>query len=182
MAETLEKQFTSSLQIPSEKSFVEAIAGLVSIASAYYSIVGSVEEREHAIALIKASLDKWLETIAPLEYIPGLVDELDRLVEKPLWDTIPDLTEDLFEKILVETLVFKKKVLVEDQDVVLEAIADTYRAHTIMLLEVLHGGEIDWSSYPRLSDIMWGTSDPFDVVRRLATVNALAIVLSTNRQ
>ena len=88
----------------------------------------------------------------------------------------------MFEKILVETKVFKEKTLVgsEYDDVVMEAIADTYRVHTILLLESLSNRDIDWSEYPVLSSILWSNNDPCDQVRKLATVNALAIVLSLN--
>ncbi len=182
MAETLSRQVHTLLDTVSDRDYVEAIAGLLSITTTYYSIVSDYNERQHALSIIRGCIDKWLETIAPLEYIPGLVDELDRIVDKPLWDAIPVLTEGLFEKILVETKVFKEKTLVgsEYDDVVMEAIADTYRVHTILLLESLSNRDIDWSEYPVLSSILWSSNDPCDQVRKLATVNALAIVLSLN--
>ncbi|GEM_PF-1673487 len=179
MAETLESTYTVTMHRET-KDLLYAVAGLLSIVSTYHDIIEDSFEKERSRMAIRALVDKWLELVSPIQYVNGLTTEVSRIVRRKLWEVIPDLTEDLLEKILVETPVFKSRALANDDPVVLEALADTLAVHTVLLLESLHGTWVNWGNYPIIKEIIWGLNDPADRVYKLVSVVALALVLSTN--
>ncbi len=179
MAETIESSQTI-ISYQETKDLLYAVAGLLSITSAYHDIVNDIREKKRIKYVIKGLVDKWLETLSPVPYINGLTDELSRIVRRKLWEIIPDITEYLFERILIETIIFKYKALSGDDEIVLETLADTLRMHSILLLESLHGSWIDWNKYPVIKDIIWGTDGASTRIQKLASVIAISLVLSTN--
>ena len=179
MAETIESSQTI-ISYQETKDLLYAVAGLLSITSAYYDIVNDGQEKERTKYVIKGLIDKWLEKLSPIPYINGLTDELSKIVKRRLWEIIPDITEHLFERILIETVIFKNKALAGDDEIILETLADTLSIHTVLLLENLHGSWIDWSNYPVIKDIIWGADDAGTKIQKLASIVAISLVLSTN--
>lgn len=179
MAEAMESRQTI-ISYQEGKDLIYAVAGLFSIASAYYDIVNNAEEKERMKRLMKGLVDKWLEKLSPIPYINGLTDELSRIVKRKLWEIIPDITEYLFERILIETIAFKNRALAGDNEIIMETLADTLSIHTVLLLESLHGTKINWSNYPLIRDLIWNTDDAVVKIQRLASIIAISLVLSTN--
>ncbi len=161
-----------------EDNMPEAIASLISIATAYYEIT---DGDYHALELINKLVDKWLEHLAPLQYIPGLVNELDNIIEKPFWEIINIVGEDFIERIFVEPIVFKKEIYSIKDAIIKDALAEILASHAAILLEGLAGKNVDFEKYPVISSIFYTTSDPASKITELATMIALAIVLSTNK-
>jgi len=54
------------------------ISDMMIISLAYHDIVDKPEEKEHAKNIIRSLVTEWLELVAPIKYVPGLV-ELTRL-------------------------------------------------------------------------------------------------------
>ncbi|RLG83784.1 MAG: hypothetical protein DRO40_03410 [Thermoprotei archaeon] len=179
MAETIESSQTI-IPYQETKDLLYAVAGLLSITSAYYDIANNEQEKEEAKYIIKGLIDKWLEKLSPIPYINGLTDELSEIVKRKLWEAVPDITENLFERILVETIIFKNRALAGDDEVVLETLADTLSIHTVLLLESLHGSRIEWRNYPVIKSIIWDTTDTCTKIQKLASIVAISLVLSTN--
>ncbi len=179
MAETIPKP--TPVVILNQMDTGYAVSALVSIVSAYYEIAPSQEEREYAKTVIRGLIDKWLEALSPIPYINGLTGELSKIVRRKLWESVNDLTEQVMERILAETIVFKHRSLAQEDPLVLEAMADTLAVHAVLLLEALHGTWINWNEYPVLNSIIWGTGEePGERIRSLAAVIAIAFVLATN--
>ncbi len=163
-----------------DNNVLYAIPELISIAASYYAITSDPSEKEYAKNVIRSLVNKWLDIIAPILYIPGLVDELSNLVDKRLWEALPDVTEDLLEKIMVETKMFKelsRQGFVSET--VYNAVKEAYALHTLEFLEALSNKTIEPSRYPILAKIIDDVEDQ-DIIIKLATINAIALVLSTN--
>lgn len=73
-------------QTAEESGGVEGLADAVAIALALHD-VGGEEDRELARAAIWAAVTAWVEALGPLPYVPGLAEDLGRLVRAKLWDS-----------------------------------------------------------------------------------------------
>jgi len=155
------------------------IADIISIASIAKELVNDEIERNRIINYISVAFDKWLELVSPIEYIPGLVEKLDRVIEKPFWDVIGDVSEDLFERILVEAIVFKEEMNRNNDPVILEALAETLEVHTILLLEKLSNNPA--KAREVFTEITNSCTDPSELLRKTISVLAAALTLSLNK-
>lgn len=168
-----------STHLPTPKDTGYFIADIISIASIAKELVNDKIEKDRIINYISAAFDKWLELVSPIEYIPGLVEKLDRVIEKPFWDVIGDVSEDLFERILVEAIVFKEEMNRNNDQVILEALAETLEVHTILLLEKL--GNNPAKAREVFTEIIDSCTDPSEVLRKTISVLAVALTLSLNK-
>lgn len=170
---------TTVLQQPTPRDVGYFIANIISIASIYKELVSDEEEKSHAINYITTAFDKWLELVSPIEYIPGLVEKLDKIIKNPFWEIIPDLGEDLFERILVESIVFKEESLGKTDPVILEALAETLQVHTILLLEKLSGSKEE--AWKIVEEVLSSATNAIEVIRKTISIAAVALSLSMNR-
>ncbi len=147
------------------------ISDMIIISLAYHDIVDKPEEKEHAKNIIRSLVTEWLELVAPIKYVPGLVEEVANTINNKLWDSIVD--EEFLERIIVDTLIFKEKALVGDEPEVLEALATVLAARLEYLIEALGG---DPRNTVIIYDILYGEK-PGSV--RIAEEVALAATLLT---
>ncbi|WFO74546.1 hypothetical protein J4526_05525 [Desulfurococcaceae archaeon MEX13E-LK6-19] len=171
---------TTIIQTPSPKDIGYFIADIISIASVYKDLVVDDKGKEEAIRYITAAFDKWLELVSPIEYIPGLVEKLDKIIKHPFWDIIPELTEDLFERILIESVVFKEELFKNNEPIILEALAETIQAHAIILLEKLSGDAK--AAEEIVLETINTPADPSETIRKAITIIAVALTLSLNKK
>ncbi len=119
------------------KTRIYALSDLINIALAYYEVSETQEQKEEAKKLIWKLANKWLEEVSPLEYIPGLVENVASVLKYKLWDVANELSEEDLGRILVDSIVFKKKALENTEHEVLDALAIVLYARANKLLEVL---------------------------------------------
>ncbi len=156
-------------------SLAYTVSDIVNIAISYYRITSDPGEKEYATRIIWNSINEWLEEVAPLRYIPGLVEELASMIKVKIWDA--DLDEKLLEEIIVDTVVFKNKVFNDTERKVLQGLADTLTAKIEELIEGL-GGEIIVGT--QTYDILYGNNEPSEKIQLLTTIAGIALVLATN--
>jgi hypothetical protein len=159
-------------------SIAYSIADLFTILLAYENISENNMEREVARRKIWGLVNKWLETVSPLKYIPGLVDEVHGMIKYRIWDVSQYVNDSLIEELITYTVLFKQKALSNEEPEVLEALSEALANRIKSLMHIL-GAEIPVNS------ISWKiihgkTSDPADKILDLVTLVATVFVLATN--
>ncbi|RLG84502.1 MAG: hypothetical protein DRO40_01200 [Thermoprotei archaeon] len=159
-------------------SIAKAIADLLAIASAYHDISRG-SERKHAEELMKTLVYKWLELITPIQYVPGLIDELSRIIRRPFWDLYTVLGEDFMNELIQETIVFKEKALTVKDDSLCK-YTSLMEAKAIKLLSALSDKDhIDLEDYPVLATI-FSENGCSSKLLKLITLVLQAILISFN--
>jgi hypothetical protein len=169
---------TNNAYIPSKDSVSKAytISDIINIALAYYAINEDPGEKDYAKKIIWGSINEWLETIGPLKYIPGLVEEVSVLVKKKLWDA--EISEETLERIIVDTIVFKEEALKGSSPEVLSALSEVLAARAVDLIESLGGKIVPGTLTHEI--IYGGENDPEDNLPSIITLIGLTLTLSTN--
>jgi len=156
---------------------IYALADLVAITLAYSSITDTPEEKQRSHKMVWEMINQWLEELAPIKYIPGLVEELGDMVKYKLWEVDQDIGEYSISRLLIDTVVFKEKALTGDMPEVLDALSTVLAARLEHLLEKLGGkvkeGSVIWS-------ILYGENDPNERLLNLISAIAVTLVLATN--
>lgn len=161
------------IQDPVSASY--ALADIVNIALVFHEIAQSEEDKKHAEKIVWSMVNKWLEEVGPLKYLPGLVEELASMIKKKLWES--NISEDHLTHLLVDTIVFKEKALMGDKPEVLNALAESLAARAEALIEAL-GGEIVPGTL--VYNVIYRVEEPEEKITSIITLIGLALVLSTN--
>ena len=151
---------------PHNLTLVEALSDLLSSILIYHKIVSSNEEKEYAKKTIWYLVNKWLNTLAPIKYIPGLVEEVSRNINKKLWDQdVVDI--ELLKELLITTYILQK------------SSEDAYSSYELSRYSSLIRGLLDKLGYMGgsllIEDIL-DSNNPRDLAALASTI----IVLSTN--
>ncbi len=158
------------------KTRIYALSDLMNIALAYYEVSETQEQKEEAKKLIWKLANKWLEEISPLEYIPGLVENIASVLKYKLWDVANELSEEDLGRILIDSIVFKKKALENTENEVLDALTLVLYARAIKLLEALGVNEPEkLESIKSLVEV----EDPSEKLINIITLIAVTIALAT---
>ncbi len=151
------------------------VSNIVNIAIAYYKITEDPEEKEYAKKIIWSMINEWLEEVAPLRYIPGLIEEIASITKKKLWDT--NIDESILEELLVYSIVFRERALKNEEPEILGALAESLAVRAEILIEEL-GGRITGGM--KTYEIIHGINEPSEKILLLTTLIAILLVLSTN--
>jgi len=149
---------------------IEAIKDLFTLNLLYYQLTSNIDERKSVEKTLWVLVNKWLEHVSPLKYIPGLAEELGDTITRKIWE-LNDLPEELIEDLLVNTYLLKEGyVEVDFAKKLFIKIRDSIRELVVRL-----GGD---PSKGVLGELLNGNSnsEPSD----LATIAALTLVVSTN--
>lgn len=156
---------------------VYALADLVAITLAYSSITDILEEKQRSRKMVQEMINQWLEELAPIKHIPGLVEELSDTIRYKLWEVDQDIGEYSISRILVDTIVFKEKAFAGERPEVLDALSTVLAARLEHLLEKLgvkiREGTVIWN-------ILYGENDPSERLLNLISAVAVTLVLATN--
>jgi hypothetical protein len=159
-------------------SIAYSIADLFTILLAYENISKNDVEKGEARRKIWVLVNKWLETISPLKYIPGLVDEVYGMIKYKIWDVSQYVDDSLIEELIIYTVLFKQKALSNEEPEILEALSEALASRIKLLMRML-GAKIPVNSISW--KIIYGkTSDPSDKILDLVTLAATVFVLATN--
>ncbi len=159
-----------------KKTRIYALSDLINIALAYYEVSETQEQKEEAKKLIWKLVNKWLEEISPLEYIPGLVENVASVLKYKLWDVANELSEEDLGRILVDSIVFKKKALENTEHEVLDALAIVLYARANRLLEVLGVNEPEKLEFIKT---LVEVEDVSEKLINIVTLIAVTIALAT---
>lgn len=162
----------------SHRDFTEALTDLLSIMIVHNELVSDKDEEERGRVLIMKLVNSWIELLPPIQYVPGLINDVYCIVKRKLWETEGGFSEELLRKALIEApLLIEQITTVRDDD--LESICTSLSLTLRELLKVLHGGEVDYLKYRVLSDIL---SDKPSVFKASALFTAifLSIVIASN--
>ncbi len=159
-------------------SIAYSIADLFTILLAYENISENDMEKEETKRKMWGLVNKWLETVSPLKYIPGLVDEVYGMIKYKIWDISQYINDSLIEELIIYTILFKQKALGNEEPEVLEALSEALANRIKLLMHVL-GAEIPANS-TSWKIIHEKTDDPSDKILDLVTLIATVFVLATN--
>jgi hypothetical protein len=173
--ETNNHVYLGHIPLQDPLSLAYSVSDIVNIALAYYKIAEDPDEKDHARRIIWNSINEWLEEIAPLRYIPGLIEEIASTIKKKLWDT--GIDEKLLEEVFVYPIILRNKLYSDVEPEVLEALADKLSALLEEMIEVLGGNIVPGT---QLYDILYGNNEPSDRIHELINLAGLILVLSTN--
>lgn len=173
---TTTKTPTGYMPLNDPVSIAYTVSNIMNIALAYHSMATSESEKEYAENIVWSMVNKWLEEVGPLRYIPGLVEEVASLVRKKLWEA--EVSEDLLERLIVDTVIFREKALMGEVPEVLNALAESLAARAEILVEALGGRTVKGTL---VSEIIYGDMSPEDKVLSLVSLIGLLLVISTNR-
>ncbi|MEM3163303.1 MAG: hypothetical protein QXN38_02755 [Desulfurococcaceae archaeon] len=162
----------------SHRDFIEALTDLLSIMIVHNELVSDKAEEERGRVLIMKLVNYWIELLPPVQYVPGLINEVYCIVKRKLWETEGGLSEELLRKALIEAPSLMERIMVIGGGE-LESICTSLSLTLRELLKVLHGGEVDYLKYRVLNDIL---SDEPSVFKASALFTAilLSIVIASN--
>lgn len=148
-------------EVVNNEDYIEAIVELIDLYIACIKL--NCFEQNESIARIQFLINKWIELIGPVKYIPGLINELTKHIESKLWNT--DLHYELLSRVFLKTYDFRKNTNVPSEEI------NEFRESASEVLTSLgyRGGS-------ELIDNVINTDDP----ENLITLVVLSIVLSTN--
>ena len=173
---TTTKTPTGYMPLNDPVSIAYTVSNIMNIALAYHSMATEPSEKEYAESIVWSMVNKWLEEVGPLKYMPGLVEEVASLVKKKLWEA--EISEDVLEHLIVDTVIFREKALMGEIPEVLNALAESLAARAEILVEALGGKIVEGTL---VSDIIYGDMSPDDKVLLLVSLIGLLLVISTNR-
>lgn len=174
----------TDIQVQSNNVFAEnklsriySISDLFTIMLALHNINSNKEDKDQVKKQIWALTNMWLEEVSPLSYIPGLVEEVSSIIKYKVWDEKSTLSDEVIERILVDTIIFKEKALSEEEPEVLNALSLVLATRAVELIEAL-GGYIPRGS--TVWKILYEPADPRDKIIDITTLIATTLVISTN--
>lgn len=173
--------FPIILELGFEEKLVlaNAIADLLSILTTYHDMIDDEAERDRIRKYIAELIYKWLEIIAPIQYVPGLLDELSNLVRKPFTEIYSVLSEDFMAETITLTVVAKEKAFKSSEDEArIYSIYLENRARA--LLNALHGGKVNFNKYRVLRRI-FGLPDGSEKIPYMITVIIQSVILSIHK-
>lgn len=157
-------------------SRIYTIADLFTIMLAIHNI-SDKEDKLHARKQLWALVNMWLEEVSPFNYIPGLVEEVASTIKYRIWDENSEVSDDIIERILVDTAIFKEKALSGEEPEVLDALSIVLVARAEALIEAL-GGQITEGSI--MWKILYKPADPGDKIIDITTLIATVLVIATS--
>jgi len=155
-----------------ELSLIEAIRDLYILALTYHGLATSREHKLEAIKIIWYLTNKWIECLAPIRYVPGVVEKLGTAIKARLWD-LEYIGEDTLSHIIVGTFLLQRLRKALDIDEI-ASIAESVYESVKNLVTALSGGNNDL-----VDSIFRGGELSVDEVVMLSVAT---MVLSTNTQ
>ncbi|MEZ0393670.1 MAG: hypothetical protein ABWK00_01290 [Desulfurococcaceae archaeon] len=154
---------------------VYALGDRLSVAMEAWRLAEEPELRRELEVAAWDAVNRWLEAIAPIEYVPGLAEEVSATVKRKLWESRAD--GSLVSKAMADAILFKGRALAGESREVLEAMAHRLAFYCARLLRWVGDSERPGTA---LRSWMRGVEGPREAVLRLVTILALLLVISTN--
>ncbi|OYT41003.1 MAG: hypothetical protein B6U89_00400 [Desulfurococcales archaeon ex4484_58] len=163
----------SQLEI-NDLALLEGLKDVYIILLNYYALTEKQEEREYVKKSIWYLTNKWLEKIAPINYIEGAVDKLSSMIKNKLWES-NGVTEKILNNILVNTYLCRG--IINDHSIDPEICINELKNDLSLLLEGLGCRR---NEIRELEGFIKDTSDVKAKLLNIITIIALTLVLATN--
>lgn len=160
------------------RDFLEALTDLLSIMIVHNELVRGKAGEEEGRVMIMKLVNAWIEHLPPVQYVPGLINDIYCVVKRKLWETEGGLSEELLRRALIEAPLLVEQVMAFKDDEV-KSTCTSLSLTLRELLKVLHGDEVDYLKYRVLNDVL---SDEPSVFKASALFTAifLSIVIASN--
>jgi len=86
---------------------IEALSDVLSMLLASHRMISDEREKEYLRRMIWYTVNKVIENTVGVKYIPGLIDEVSRTLERKLWD-IESIDVDLIRNIVMKTIIYSR--------------------------------------------------------------------------
>lgn len=162
----------------SHMDFLEALTDLLSIMMVHNELVKDKAEEERGGVMIMKLVNSWIEHLPPIQYVPGLINDIYCVVKRRLWETEGGLSEEILRKALIEAPLLVERITIAKDDE-LKSICSSLSLTLRELLKVLHGGELRYFEYRVLNDVLSDEPSAFKA-SALFTAIFLSIVMASN--
>jgi len=98
---------SNDLHIVEVDTSIEALGDILSMLLVSHRMISDIREREYLKRMIWYTVNKIVESTIGVKYIPGLVDEVSKNLERKLWD-IESIDVDLIKNIVVKTITYSR--------------------------------------------------------------------------